>query len=192
MMAIITDHRIVGSKVIKQILRQVHKSHAQAYQSKHGTLPCMYYDKEWPSVCEVGEPMADGQIQWQAQPFEQADNLDALAHALECQFPEQLNLFYSQFFAGNIVAQFDGHQIELLQPWNHEDYERLQQNITGHVLMKRKLKQADTVFIGLTEQDDLLITVKLSSGEVCLEYVGKEPHHVLASSIEELLEGLSY
>jgi SecY interacting protein Syd len=192
MKAIITDRRIVGSKVIKQILTQAHKNYAQTYLSKHGTLPCIYYDKAWPSICEVGEPLADGRIQWQAQPFTQADNLHALADALECRFPEQLSVFYSQFYAGNIVAQFEGHEVELLQPWNSDDYNRLQQNITGHVLMKRKLKQADTVFIGLTEQEDLLITVKLNSGEVCLEYVGKEPHYVLASSIEELLEGLSY
>ncbi|MBQ4845783.1 SecY-interacting protein [Pseudoalteromonas sp. MMG005] len=192
MRLIITYRIIVGSKVIKQILTQVHKDYAQAYQSKHETLPCMYYDKTWPSECEVGEPMADGQIQWQAKPVAEEHNLNALALALECQFPEQLNIFYSQFYAGNVVAQFEGHQIELLQAWNHEDFQRLQQNITGHMLMKRKLKQTDTIFIGLTEQDDLLITVKLNTGEVCLEYVGKEPHHVLAASLEELLQGLSY
>ena len=50
--------------------------------------------------------------------------------------------------------------MELLQAWNEDDFDLLQQNITGHVLMKRKLKQASQrVFIGLTDQDDLLVTV---------------------------------
>ncbi|GMM83186.1 hypothetical protein MTsN2n4_04130 [Pseudoalteromonas sp. MTN2-4] len=73
-----------------------------------------------------------------------------------------------------------------------DDFVRLQQNITGHVLMKHKLKHADTVFIGLTEQDDLLITVKLETGKVWLEYVGKRPHHVLADSLEEFLSVVAF
>lgn len=190
--AIITHQKIVGSKVIKQILADVHRNFADTYKTKYGTLPCIYYDKAWPSECEVGEPMADGQIQWQAKAMPKESNLYALAAALECQFPESLSALFSEFYGGNIIAKFDNHEIEILQPWNFEDFERLQQNITGHVLMKRKLKQADTVFIGLTEQDDLLITVNLATDEVCLEYVGKEPHYVLAASVEDFLRGLAF
>ncbi|WP_152085374.1 SecY-interacting protein [Pseudoalteromonas sp. A25] len=173
---------------LKQILSQLHDNYAAAYQRLHQTLPCMYYDPQWPSPCEVGEPLDEEQIQWRAVAQPAENDLQALAKALECEIPTALDTYYSAFYAGNIVANVEGHQIELLQAWNQEDYIRLQQNITGHVLMKRKLKQKDTVFIGLTEQDDLLLSVMLSTGEVCLEYVGKPPHHVLAPDLETFLQ----
>lgn len=112
-------------------------------------------------------------IQWQAIVREPAGSLADLANALELEFPDELNQFYGHMFAGSILASVDGHQVELLQAWNEDDFDLLQQNITGHVLMKRKLKQAPSVFIGLTDQDDLLVTVLVETGEVCLEYVGK-------------------
>ncbi|CAH9063872.1 Protein Syd [Pseudoalteromonas holothuriae] len=172
----------------QQILSKLHQDFAMKYQQQHQSLPCMYYDPKWSSPCEVGEPIDGERIQWQAiaQPAE--NNLQQLAKALECEFPIALDDYYSSFFAGNIVGEIDGHKIELLQAWNQDDFERLQQNITGHVLMKRKLKQQDTIFIGLTEQDDLLLTVTLNTGEVCLEYVGKPPHHVLATSLDDFLQ----
>ncbi|CAM4306091.1 SecY-interacting protein [Pseudoalteromonas byunsanensis] len=177
---------------INQILSQLHENFAVHYQQEHQSLPCMYYDPQWPSPCEVGEPIDDERIQWQAAPQPNENNLQQLAMALECAFPTALDEYYSSFFAGNIVGTIEGHQVELLQAWNQEDYERLQQNITGHVLMKRKLKQEETVFIGLTEQDDLLLSVKLNSGEVCLEYVGKPPHHVLAPDLADFLQQVSF
>ncbi|MCF6436353.1 MULTISPECIES: SecY-interacting protein [Pseudoalteromonas] len=177
---------------IKQILSQLHENFSAHYQHAHQSLPCMYYDPQWPSPCEVGDPIDNERIQWQASAQPDTNNLQQLAVALECTFPDELDEYYSTFFAGNVVAKVDGHQIELLQAWNQEDYERLQQNITGHVLMKRKLKQEETVFIGLTEQDDLLLCVKLNSGEVCLEYVGKPPHHVLAPSLAEFLQQVRF
>ena len=57
--------------------------------------------------------------------------------------------------------------------------------------MKRKLKQAPSVFIGLTDQDDLLVTVLVETGEVCLEYVGKKPHYVLAKNLSEFIASLA-
>ncbi|NOU50668.1 SecY-interacting protein [Pseudoalteromonas sp. JBTF-M23] len=173
---------------LEQILSQLHDNYAKNYQQAHQTLPCMYYDPQWPSPCEIGTPLDEEQIQWQAVSQPKENNLQALAQALECRFPDALDTYYSAFYAGNIIGQIEGHQIELLQAWNQDDYVRLQQNITGHVLMKRKLKQQESVFIGLTEQDDLLLTVMLSTGEVCLEYVGKPPHHVLAPNLEVFLQ----
>ncbi|MBD1584114.1 SecY-interacting protein [Pseudoalteromonas sp. S16_S37] len=173
---------------IEQILSQLHENYATKYQQAHQTLPCMYYDPQWPSPCEVGAPLDEEQVQWQAVSQPTENNLQALAKALECSFPEALDAYYSTFYAGNIIGHVEGHQIELLQAWNQDDYVRLQQNITGHVLMKRKLKQQESVFIGLTEQDDLLLTVMLNTGEVCLEYVGKPPHHVLAPNLEAFLQ----
>ncbi|WP_372761821.1 SecY-interacting protein [Pseudoalteromonas sp.] len=152
--------------------------------------PLIVHDEQWPSPCEVGEVDQQGYIQWQAVVRQPTGSLTQLANALELDFSTELNEFYGHMFAGNILAQIDGHQVELLQVWNNDDFDLLQQNITGHILMKRKLKQPETVFIGLTAQDDLLVTVLLATGEVCLEYVGKKPHHVLAGNIEQFLMAL--
>lgn len=161
---------------LKDVLQQY--QHAQ---------PTVFHDVDWPSPCEQGDVLPSGEIAWHAVARE-GESLLTLASALELSFPEELNLFYSSFYAPNIQAQFDGHHVELIQPWSHDDFERLQENITGHVLMKRRLRQPETVFIGLTEQDDILITVDVKTGEVCLEQLGKKPHHVLAPSIGEFLK----
>lgn len=171
-------------------LKQLHQHYAEQVQARTNKLPLIDHDPQWPSPCEQGTVNEQGFIQYQAIARQPSANLNDLAKALEVEFPDALSQFYGCFFSGPIHVQLDDHHIELLQVWNEDDYDLLQQNITGHVLMKRKLKQAETVFIGLTEQDDLLITVLLETGQVCLEYVGKKPHHVLAENIEEFLNAL--
>ncbi|OCQ18434.1 SecY-interacting protein [Pseudoalteromonas luteoviolacea] len=177
---------------VTNLMAALHKRYASSTQQNLGHLPLIQHDADYPSPCEIGQPDAQGQIQWQAISRTPTQNLDDLAKALETEFPAALHAFYGVMFGGNILTQFDGNDVELLQVWNDEDFINLQQNITGHVLMKRRLKQDDTVFIGLTEKEDLLITVKLKTGEVCLEYVGKPPHHVLAASLEEFIKSLSF
>ncbi len=161
-------------------------AYCQSHQETQGALPQIEHDEAWPSPCEVATN--DGLSEWQPVRRASAASLTPLSEALEVAFPDELSDFYGHLYSGNLPASIDGHRIELLQPWNEDDFVRLQQNITGHVLMKRKLKQPETVFIGLTEQDDLLITVSLTDGGVYLEYVGKTPHHQLAPSIGEFLQ----
>jgi len=171
-------------------LEQLHKNFAQHKLSQTNVLPQIEHDESWPSPAEVGTPNDDGFIQWQATRRETIGSLKDLAAALNLEFPEALNEYYGAFYAGSIIAKIDEHNIELLQTWSEDDFDLLQQNITGHVLMKQKLKQPPSVFIGLTDQEDLLVTVSVESGEVCLEYVGKKPHHVLAPNLEEFIKAL--
>ncbi|MCF2908639.1 SecY-interacting protein [Pseudoalteromonas sp. DL2-H2.2] len=176
---------------VRTLILELHEKFANSVQQSQGHWPLIQHDEQWPSPCETGEPRGDGLIAWQAVPRTPGGDLNALASALDTQFSAELNDFYGSAYGGNILLMLEGEEIELLQAWNEEDFERLQQNITGHVLMKRRLKQADTVFIGLAAQEDVLITVQLSSGEVCLERVGKAPHTVLAPSLSAFLSQLS-
>ena len=57
--------------------------------------------------------------------------------------------------------------------------------------MKQKLKQTPTLFFGLTDQEDLNLVVNNDTGEVCLEYVGKGPHEVLAKDLVAFLSDCS-
>ena len=172
-------------------LAQLHEKFSEQTITNTQKCPLIVHDEQWPSPCEIGSADEHGMIQWQAIVREPTGSLTDLANALELEFPEALSQFYGHMFAGSVVANIDGHQVELLQAWNEDDFDLLQQNITGHVLMKRKLKQAPSVFIGLTDQDDLLVTVLVETGEVCLEYVGKKPHHVLAKNLSEFIASLT-
>lgn len=176
---------------VKAQLQQALQTHINNHIAQYDSHPMAYIDSDSPSPAALAGTEEGEHVQWQV--FERDDNADlsALADALEVNFPIALDALFCSFYSGNLPAVIDGHAVELLQPWNEDDFVRLQQNITGHVLMKRRLKQQDTVFIGLTEQDDLLITVRLSDGAVCLEYVGKEVHHELAPSISAFLEALT-
>lgn len=174
------------------LMETIHQQYAAATEHQYGHRPMIQHDPNYPSRCEIGDADNAGNIQWQAVVRTPQQGLEDLAKALEVTFPPALHAYYGAVYAGNIQAKFDGNDIELLQVWNDDDFVNLQQNITGHVLMKRRLKQDDTVFIGLTDRDDLLISVKLNSGEVCLEYVGKPTHHVLAKDIESFLANVSF
>lgn len=171
-------------------LSQLHKKFSEQCLQTTKKYPLITHDEQWPSPCEIGEVDGQGLIQWQGVIQEPAGSLSALADALEITFPSGIDALYGSMYGGSIIANIDGHHIELLQAWNKDDFDLLQQNITGHILMKRKLKQPETIFIGLTDQDDLLVSVLISTGEVCLEFVGKKTHYVLAPTIEDFLKAL--
>ncbi|MCG7545168.1 SecY-interacting protein [Pseudoalteromonas sp. MM17-2] len=171
-------------------LRRCLQAHISNEQQQYGRNPLAFFDPDSPSPAAIAGTEQQQQVQWQIHERSPSADLNELAAALEVPFPQQLSELFGSYYSGNLPASIDGHGVELLLPWNEDDFIRLQQNITGHVLMKRRLKQQDTVFIGLTEQDDLLLSVRLNDGAVCLEYVGKEPHHVLADDISSLLQQL--
>ena len=172
------------------LIEQLHQKFSEKTLKNTAKYPLIAHDEQWPSPSEVGEVDEEGNIQWQGAHQQPAGSLSDLANALELEFPKELSELYGHMYGGSILAVIDGHQVELLQAWNSDDFDMLQQNITGHVLMKRKLKQPETVFIGLTDQDDLLVSVLVHSGEVCLEHVGKNTHHVLAPNINAFLKAL--
>ncbi|ASM49517.1 SecY interacting protein Syd [Pseudoalteromonas espejiana DSM 9414] len=171
-------------------IAQLHTQFCEKTVKNTAKYPLMAQDDQWPSPCEFGDVDTQGNIQWKGVQQSPAGSFADLANALELSFPDGFNEFYGYMYGGSILASIDGHHVELLQAWNKDDFEMLQQNMTGHVLMKRKLKQPETLFIGLTAQDDLLVTVQVNTGEVCLEYVGKKPHHVLAPNIASFLKAL--
>ena len=74
---------------------------------------------------------------------------------------------------------------------SEEDFERLQQNLIGHLLMKQRLKQPPTLFFGLTDEDDFILSVDNASGEVVLEQVGKLPTRCLAPDLATFVDGLT-
>jgi len=172
--------------VYKKLESLFNQYQSQAKQQT-GQYPLMEHDEQWPSPCEMTDTLVNGQIQWQAVEKNPKTDMENLSGALGVTFPEQIGEFYGSFYADNIMVSSPWGQLILLQAWSETDYDQLQQNITGHVLMKQKLKHDETVFIALTQEDDLLVTVENCTGSVWLEYVGKRPHQKIADSVAEFL-----
>ena len=77
----------------------------------------------------------------------------------------------------------------LLQCWD-EDFVALQENVIAHVLMKRKLKQPLTFFIGLLDDDQMLV-LQEGRADVYLETPGQAELTWLAADIAQLLQHMT-
>jgi len=156
-----------------------------------------YFDREWPSPCISlnGTSIEDGEIlNWlptkRDDLQEQARPLANIEKALEINIPLSLHFLFCRYFSHDLNAVATQGNLTLLQVWNEEDYERLQKNIIAHVLMKRRLKQADTIFFALTDEEDFVLSILLSSGAVVLEKVGKEPEREIALNLTDFFRSL--
>jgi SecY interacting protein Syd len=157
------------------------------------------YDKEWPSLCYKSESEQGRQgqqglrgeiVPWQPVRQTQPLSFDNVGSALELTLDSDYCTYFTRYFSNNLIATAPQGECELLQVWNEEDFERLQQNLIGHLLMKQRLEQAPTLFFGLTDEEDFILTVINKTGEVALEQVGMEPKEILAPSLATFLSTL--
>ncbi|MGJ8692206.1 MAG: SecY-interacting protein [Thalassotalea sp.] len=175
---------------ISQLLTNLNQDFIQKHQEKYQCLPKVEFEAQWLSPCQQGD-VVDDLIEW--QPVEITEELSfknvetALDLTLNAEFVDYFSCYYSE----SVPAQCTEGYLELLFAWNKDDFDRLQQNVIGHVLMKQKLKQEITLFFAVTDDDNIILSVKNSTGEVCAEKVGKEPHKILAPSISAFLRQLT-
>jgi len=174
---------------VSNALEQLLERYQQAYAEQGVALMTEAHD-EWQAPI-YQQRIDEDNIQWQpvrqAQPLQFTD----LANALEQPFHTDIGELYGTWFAADLNVSFADHPLVLLQVHGAEDGERLQANLAGHVLMKRRLRQPITLFIGLAEEsDDLLITLDNATGQVGLEFVGREQHEILADNLAEFLQKL--
>lgn len=149
------------------------------------------YDPDWPSPCyqEAGNP--GDWVAWRPVKREDSPSFTDLESALELSLQPELKRYFSGFWSENLNASTKRGRLQLLLPWNEADFERYMQNLVGHVLMKRRLGQAMTLFFAVTDEEDFILTVNNQSGEVMLEQVGLEPQEVLASSLTDFIASLT-
>ncbi|WP_018692867.1 SecY-interacting protein [Algicola sagamiensis] len=152
------------------------------HEKEYNRLPVTCSDDEWPSPCDQGKS-DDDEIFWRPVPQPHEHHFENVEEALEMQLNEQLKWFYTSFYAEPLTAKHPRGDLQLLLPWNEADFKRLQENLIAHVLMKRRLKQRETLFIATTDEDDWMISILNETGEVVLERVGKEPQEVLAPDL---------
>lgn len=172
---------------------QFHQQFTQFVTSYYEQQPKLisWADPEMASPCQYGDVM-DGEVHWRPIKAEAVLDLSKTQQALELEFPAELITFYTSFFGGGLKVKHEKGELELLMSWHQADFERLQQNIIAHILMKRRLKQRETVFIAATDHDDYLISVLVATGEVYLEKVGMEVKDLLAPDLATFLTQLSF
>jgi SecY interacting protein Syd len=164
----------------------------QAYESRLGDLPQFYCGQTLQQSPCVVNHMPDGLATWQPVPRVDQAHLQNLAQALETPLPEALEDYYLKQYAANMGFDSPWGAGELLQCWDEEDVLALQENLIGHVLMKQRLKQEVTFFIGiLHDQEERLISLKADHSGVFLETVGRPELVQIAANLPEFLNQLS-
>ncbi len=163
----------------------------EAYNTKYNHLPLIEHDEQWPSPC-IESVFKTGEVDcW--QPVNCPDELtfSNVEKALDIVLHKDIKTLFTSYYSDSLDASCEHGDLSLLLLWSEADFERLQENIIGHVLMKQKLKQELTLFFGVTDQDDFILSINNDNGEVWVEQVGKEPHKKLADSLTEFIQTLT-
>ncbi|GLX86783.1 protein Syd [Thalassotalea loyana] len=155
----------------------------------YGHKPYIEKDDEWPSPCICGERDSENDY-WQPAPIKDSLTFANVEEALGVKLHPSVVEYFTSIYSEPVPAKTEDGLLELLFAWNIDDFDRLQRNIIGHVLMKQKLKQPVTIFFAVTDVDDIILSVDNESGEVWAEKVGKKPHKKIASSMAEFLENI--
>ncbi len=156
------------------------------------------YDRQWRSVCEIGEPVAgeDGveRILWQPvkrHPDTIGEDFSGLEDALDLQIHPDIKAYYGAFYGGGLEADAPAGHVSLIFLWNNEDLARLIENLIGHALAKKRAKSPFSVFFACTEpESDLFLSVDNGSGSIMLERPGDKPLRQVADSLTEFLDSL--
>jgi SecY interacting protein Syd len=162
--------------------------YCQLWQQLYGHAPASAELTGVPSPCVIEE--RNDCVLWQPQPFSLPPSLDAVERALDIELQPAITAFYTSQFAGDMQARFEQQQLTLLQVWSEEDFLRLQENLIGHLVMKRRLKLPPTLFIATTESEEEIISLSNLSGEIILEQPGRKNHRILSENIEIFLKHL--
>jgi SecY interacting protein Syd len=160
-----------------------------AYIEQHPKECAVEHDIDWPSPCEDAEDVRYGfrMVKWSPLRRDVGKSFTDLEEAVALKLHPDIWTFYGAYLSNSIHVMFDGKRYELIQTWNDQDFERLQKNIIGHLLTKQRLRQTPTIFIGLTEQEDEILSVDNETGAVWVERAGKEAHEKVANSLGEFL-----
>jgi len=113
---------------------------------------------------------------------------DDLEQALELELHPDIAVLYGGHFGPDLPLWWHSLPLTLIQCEDEHDLCRLQQNLIGHVLMQRRLKLADTLFIASVPHDNFVISLVNQTGEIVLEQLGRGPIKRLARDLGTFLD----
>lgn len=172
-----------------QALTEFTRRYCDLWERECGHPPASSELTGVPSPC-TQETVQD-EIYWLPQPFTLAKNLDAVERALELRIQPAVVAWYTAQFAGDMTATLAGQTFTLLQTWSEEDFLRVQENLIGHLVMKRRLKHSPTLFIATTSSELEIVSVCNLSGEVFIEQLGTSQRTPLAPTLEQFIASLT-
>jgi len=175
---------------LSEIMTIFFDSYIEQYQKKHGQLPTIDIDDDWPSPC-LQHINNDNESFWQPIKISDSLNFDNVAQALELSLHDDIQTYFTTYYSESINAVCSEGELSLLLPWSAEDFKRLQENIIGHILMKKRLKQPITIFFAVTDDEENILSVNNDNGEVWVERVGCLPHKKLSNSLVEFFQKIS-
>lgn len=147
-------------------------------------------DPASPSPCQV-KVVDDEQVIWQPVLQQPVADFSNVEQALELVLHPDIKLFYGLYYGAGFAAEHQQGKLALLMVWNEADLRRLQENIIGHILMKRRLKQQETVFFAVTDDESIMLSVLNSTGEVFMEHTGREVKQKLADNLADFIRSLT-
>lgn len=184
-----------------QPLQFLVKKYIQIHHDTCGHLPTVTFDEKWLSPCEQGQT-EQGLSYWKPVVISDLVQHDStidleqlsfanVESALGLSLHQDIKDYFSSIFSADLEVECQEGQLSLLFAWNLDDFQRLQENIIGHLLMKQRMKQAETVFFAVTDEEDMIISVDNATGQVWVEQVGCKPHKKLSNSLAEFIEQLT-
>lgn len=165
------------------------ESYQLAYENAEVSLRAFCQDPS-ESPCCYGEVSEQSSL-WRPVLQQSVLDFSKLETGLEIKIDAAFQDYFCTWWGDHLNARTERGELQLLLVWNDDDFQRLQENLIAHVLMKRRLGQRDTLFFAQTEDDDFLLSVLNQTGEVVLEPVGKEPQEILAPSLTDFLQTLT-
>ena len=161
----------------------------QALALSNSTEFFQEYDHEWRSECETHR---DGDVTgW--KPCAQAMPIDfsGLANAADAAIHPDIQAYYGSFWSGGLFAKSSEGPVNLIQLWNAADFDRLVENLVGHLFTQQRAKLAFTVFFATTDEDsELFLSIDNQSGKILLEEPGRPPIREVESDITTFLNRL--
>lgn len=158
------------------------------WQQQYNTMPQSeaYLGLTSPCIIQKTENI----VIWQPIKRDLPFDFKNVEQAIGFDLHEDIKAFYAHFYCADMSANFNGLSLELIQVWNDEDLNSLQENILGHLFMQKKLKQPPTVFIGSTNDELEVISVCNETGKVIKERIGTSRKIQLAPCLNSFFDDL--
>jgi len=170
-------------------LKDFTQRYCEKWQQTSGHWPESDAHTGIPSPCII-HTLQDS-VYWQPQPFTPPADLSGVERALDISLQPDIQAFYTTQFAGDMPARFAATELVLLQAWSEDDFQRVQENLIGHLVTQRRLKLSPTLFIATTDDDREVVSLCNLTGAVLLEKIGTRKRQELCASLSEFLRVLT-